>query len=79
MNSAVPSEIKERAEQLRRELSYHAQRYYVYDSPEISDYEYDMMFAELKGLEEQYPELYDSASPTQRVGGRALDKFANDR
>ena len=75
MNSAVPSEIKERAEQLRRELSYHAQRYYVYDSPEISDYEYDMMYAELKRIEEENPSLYDPNSPTQRVGGKALDKF----
>ena len=49
--------------------------YYVYDAPEISDYEYDMMFAELKALEEKHPELEDPASPTHRVGGKALDKF----
>ncbi|MBE6594027.1 MAG: NAD-dependent DNA ligase LigA [Ruminococcaceae bacterium] len=67
--------IRERVEYLRRELSYHAQRYYVYDSPEISDYEYDMMYAELKKLEEENPSLYDPNSPTQRVGGKALDKF----
>ncbi len=71
----LTDEIKEKAEKLRRELTYHAQRYYVYDSPEISDYEYDMMYAELKRMEEEYPELYDAASPTQRVGGKALDKF----
>ncbi len=71
----VTKEIRDRANKLREELTYHAQRYYVYDSPEISDYEYDMMYAELKGLEEKYPELYDAASPTQRVGGKALDKF----
>ncbi len=68
-------EIIKRATELRKSLTYHSQRYYVYDSPEISDYEYDMMFDELKKLEEQYPELYDEASPTQRVGGKALDKF----
>ena len=68
-------EIIKRVEELRKSLTYHSQRYYVYDSPEISDYEYDMMFDELKRLEEQYPELYDEASPTQRVGGKALDKF----
>ncbi len=72
----VSNEIKERVEKLRRELTYHAQRYYVYDSPEISDYEYDMMYAELKRLEEENPSLYDTASPTQRVGGKALDKFS---
>lgn len=75
MAEMITSEIIERVEKLRRELTYHAERYYVYDSPEISDYDYDMMYAELKALEEKYPELYDPASPTQRVGGKALDKF----
>ena len=75
MNSSVDNKIIERVEKLRRELNYHAQRYYVYDAPEISDYEYDMMYAELKKLEEENPSLYDPNSPTQRVGGKALDKF----
>ena len=75
MAEEATKEICGRVKKLREELTYHAQRYYVYDSPEISDYEYDMMYAELKGLEEKYPELYDAASPTQRVGGKALDKF----
>ncbi len=69
------NEIENRVRELRAQLAYHSQRYYEEDAPEISDYEYDMMFAELKSLEEQYPELYDAASPTQRVGGKALDKF----
>ena len=68
-------EIRQRVNLLRETLTYHAQRYYVYDSPEISDYEYDMMYAELKRLEEEYPDLYDPTSPTNRVGGKALDKF----
>ena len=75
MDSLVSVEIKNRVETLRKELSYHSQRYYVYDAPEISDYEYDMMYAELKRLEEENPSLYDANSPTQRVGGKALDKF----
>ena len=75
MDSLVSVEIKNRVETLRRELNYHSQRYYVYDAPEISDYEYDMMYAELKRLEEENPSLYDANSPTQRVGGKALDKF----
>lgn len=75
MDSSVSKQIYQRVEQLRRELDYHARRYYVYDSPEISDYEYDMMFAELKRIEEEHPSLYDANSPTQRVGGKALDKF----
>jgi len=68
--------IKERIEKLRRELTHHAKMYYVYDAPEISDYDYDMMFAELKRLEEENPDFFDPASPTQRVGGKALDKFS---
>ena len=68
-------DFEERIQRLRAQLLYHAKRYYVDDDPEISDYEYDMMFAELKSLEEEYPELYDANSPTQRVGGKALDKF----
>lgn len=70
----MDSEIK-RIEELRERLTYHAKLYYVYDAPEISDYEYDMMFAELKALEEKHPELEDPTSPTHRVGGKALDKF----
>ncbi|MBR3879476.1 MAG: NAD-dependent DNA ligase LigA [Clostridia bacterium] len=68
-------EIFEKIKKLRRELTHHAKLYYVYDSPEISDYEYDMMFAELKGLEGENPEFFDPESPTVRVGGQALDKF----
>lgn len=68
-------EVKERILQLRADLTYHAQRYYVEDAPEISDFEYDRMYAELLALEAEHPELFDPASPTQRVGGVALDKF----
>ena len=70
----MDSEVK-RIKELRETLTHHAKLYYVYDAPEISDYEYDMMFAELKALEEKHPELEDPASPTHRVGGKALDKF----
>lgn len=69
-------DYKARIKQLRRELTHHAKLYYVYDAPEISDYEYDMMYAELLRLEAEHPDLYDPDSPTQRVGGSALDKFA---
>ncbi len=71
----MDKKITERVAFLRRELTYHSEKYYIEDAPEISDYEYDMMFAELKELEEKHPELYDPTSPTVRVGGRALDKF----
>ena len=68
-------EIKEKIEKLRRQLTYHAKRYYVDDDPEISDFEYDRMYAELLALEAEHPELDDPASPTKRVGGAPLDKF----
>ena len=60
---------------LASELEYHSRRYYVYDAPEISDYEYDAMFERLKQLEAKYPEYKDPNSPTGRVGGEVLDKF----
>lgn len=72
-------DYKARIKQLRRELTHHAKLYYVYDAPEISDYEYDMLYAELLRLEAEHPDLYDPDSPTQRVGGAALEKFAKVR
>lgn len=60
---------------LRRELERHNKLYYVYDAPEISDYEYDMLMQQLKALEEQHPELITPDSPTQRVGGAPLSQF----
>lgn len=69
------SALRARAEKLRRELEYHAKLYYVHDAPVISDYEYDKLYYELVHLEEEHPELDDPASPTHRVGGKALDKF----
>ena len=67
--------LRARAEELRRTLDYHARLYYVEDAPVISDYEYDKLYYELVHLEESYPELDHPASPTHRVGGKALDKF----
>ncbi len=76
MERKIPTEeIKKEAQKLRADISYHAERYYVYDSPEISDYDYDMMYARLLQIEEEYPELATPDSPTHRVGGKALDKF----
>ncbi len=61
----------ERIAELKKVLEYHIDRYYNQDSPEISDYEYDMLMQELKGLEKEHPELVTPDSPTQRVGGTA--------
>ncbi len=68
-------ELSARVRELRRQLEHHAKLYYVYDTPEISDYEYDRLYYELVRIEEEHPELDDPASPTHRVGGKALDKF----
>lgn len=69
------NEVFERIKELRKTLSYHAKRYYVYDDPEISDFEYDRLYAELVRLEEENPQYFDPTSPTCRVGGKPLDKF----
>ncbi len=66
---------KRRMEELTSLLTYHSHKYYVEDSPEISDYEYDMLLRELKSLEEQYPQFMDPASPTLRVIGTVIDGF----
>ncbi len=68
-------EIKEKIEYLRKQINYNSKLYYENDAPEISDFEYDMMFRELTELEESNPDLVTPDSPTHRVGGRALDKF----
>lgn len=69
------NQASERIKYLRNMLEYHSRKYYVEDNPEISDYEYDMLFRELETLEEKYPELKSENSPTMRVGGKALDRF----
>lgn len=61
---------------LRNELQYHNKKYYDEDSPEISDYEYDMLQRKLRALEAEHPEFTDADSPTQRVGGSASEKFS---
>ena len=63
-------------EKLRKELAYHSKLYYENDAPEISDYEYDMMFRRLRELEAKHPELNNTDSPTNIVGGRANVKFS---
>ena len=62
---------------LRAELERHNRLYYVLDAPEISDFEYDAMLRRLEELEAAHPEYYDPNSPTQHVGGYALNTFAS--
>jgi DNA ligase (NAD+) len=65
-----------RAAELRRLLEHHNHRYYVLDDPEVSDADYDALLDELRELERRHPELQTEDSPTQRVGGKPLEKFA---
>ena len=62
-------------EKLRDEIRRHEELYYVLDSPEISDLEYDQLMEKLQALEEAHPELITPDSPTQRVGGRPAEGF----
>jgi DNA ligase (NAD+) len=68
-----------RAIWLRAELNRHSHAYYVLDNPSIPDADYDKLFSELQGLEQEHPELITPDSPTQRVGGAPLPQFAQVR
>ena len=72
-------QAKERIEQLRKELEYHAKKYYDEDKPEISDFAYDMLMVELRNLEQNYPEYQSKESLTQKVGGQVKEGFQKDR
>ena len=69
------TEAKKRIIELRAILEYHARKYYDEDSPEISDYEYDMLMNELKALEREFPEFITKDSLTQKVGGNVKEGF----
>jgi DNA ligase (NAD+) len=66
---------KLRVEELRAIIAHHDYRYYVLDSPEIADAEYDGLMRELRRLEERYPQLITPDSPTQRVSGQPVAAF----
>jgi DNA ligase (NAD+) len=66
----------DRARALREEIERLNHHYYVLDAPLVPDAEYDRLFRELQEIEARHPELLTADSPTQRVGGKALDAFA---
>ncbi len=66
---------RQRVEELRAQIRYHDHRYYVLDSPEISDAEYDDLMRELREMEERFPQLITPDSPTQRVAGQPVEAF----
>lgn len=70
-----PKAGEKRAAELRKLIAHHDHCYYVLDQPEVTDAEYDALFRELRELEESDPGLLTPDSPTQRVGGKPLEKF----
>jgi DNA ligase (NAD+) len=72
---ADASKAKQRIAELRETINHHNYRYYVLDSPEISDAEYDELMKELRQLEAEHPELVTPDSPTQRIGAPPVEAF----
>lgn len=73
--SEPEKEVAQRVDELRQLLSRYNREYYELDQPSVPDAEYDRLFRELYQLEQQYPQLQSQDSPTQKVGGQALEVF----
>ena len=71
----VDKSKRDRAEKLRQQINYHNYRYYVLNSPVVSDHEYDLLMRELQTLEAEHPALFTPDSPTQRVGSQPAEAF----
>ncbi len=72
----IPKHISQQVDKLREAIDRHNYNYSVLDEPSIPDSEYDKLFLELQKLEQSYPQLITSDSPTQRVGATPLEKFS---
>jgi DNA ligase (NAD+) len=79
VSAMTRAEAAGRAETLRAEIERHNYLYHVLDSPEVSDAEYDALVLELRAIEQQWPDLVTTDSPTQRVGGQPREGFATLR
>jgi DNA ligase (NAD+) len=77
--ASVTPEVKQRVEQLRKNIQAASYAYYVLDAPTMEDAVYDRLYRELQDLETQYPELITPDSPTQRVGERPASGFNSVR
>lgn len=73
--SITKSEAKKKIDKLSKQIEHHNYLYYVKNSPEISDAEFDQLLNELKDLESDFPDLVKPDSPTQRVGGAVAEGF----
>lgn len=69
-------QAEKKISELSETLKYHNRKYYLEDSPEIEDFEYDAMMRELEDLEKEYPQFAKEDSPTKMVGGAALKLFS---
>ncbi len=77
MDNQPLHKVAERAAALRREIREHQYRYYVLDSPTITDSEFDELYKQLVDIEKEHPELVTPDSPTQRVGGQVSSAFGS--
>jgi len=75
----VTTDVRQRLEELRREVRRHEHLYYVLDQPEMTDVQFDALYRELEQLEAEHPDLVTPDSPTQRVGGSPSAQFAKVR
>ncbi len=75
LSPKIPADIKARAKNLKKTIDRHRRLYHTLDTPEISDEAYDSLIVELEKLEEEFPAIKSSDSPTVRVGGEALAQF----
>ncbi len=75
-DAAGRAKIQAKAKHLRDAIRHHEERYYIHNNPEISDEAFDRLLHELEKLEADHPDLVTPDSPTQRVGGRAVEGFA---
>jgi len=75
MLSLTKQQVRKRIRKLSEEIDHYRYLYHVLDKPDISDEVYDSLMEELRRLEEKFPEFKSSTSPTQRIGGKPLDKF----
>lgn len=79
MTEQTKTSAQKRYDELKHLMASYSYEYYVLDEPSVSDAVYDGLMQEIKHIEAEYPELVTSDSPTQRVGGKALDKFSKVR
>jgi DNA ligase (NAD+) len=76
---SVTQDVRQRADELRRQIEHHNYRYYVLDDPEVGDDRYDTLMDELRALESEHPELVTPDSPTQRVGAEPVSELEKVR